>query len=728
MSCGSSQGLQMSYLDEFSLLISEGNLSQFFRLWEEYSQADAVDGRELAEVLKVIKTSVVAPTFGEHIDSVLPLWKRIEKLEGGDDVLRLILDLQTTNSPLLADLAISNLQKRFGTDKNYNEKLRLVGLRARHSFQGAITNFLLLNHLGKGKFVFHSGGWGVGEVMEFSLLRESILLEFEGIGAPKDLSFENAFKNLIPLSSDHFLARRFGNPDILESEGKKDPLALIHLLLRDLGPKSAAEIKEELCELVIPEDDWTKWWQLARAKIKKDMMIAQPVNARAPFVLREEAVSHDVQFKKALKKVETTSQLITVVYNFTRDFPEVLKNSELRGELKESLVDHLEKKEGLNAHEIARNIQLSILLADIYPSEYGQALEKMIAGLPNLVEVMGHVDVIAYKKRVLVAIRQSREDWVPLFLHLLFVVGGAPLRDYIFKELLSDPMGQALAKDKIHELLNKATLFPDAFFWYFQKLASEEDVPFNDADNKRLFLEAYCILLHYIENNEQYKELTKKMHQLLSAKRYLVVRQLIEGSTTAYLQEFLLLASKCYTLSKQDQRILHSLAEVVQPDLKKKKEEVMDEVLWTTAEGYRKLQERIQHIGTIEIVENAREIEAARAYGDLRENSEYKFALEKRSRLQGELQTLSRQLNIARILTKDDITANQVSVGSIVSLKDSKGRSITYTLLGPWDADPDRNILSFQSKLAQAMIGYEKGDIFDFQGEKYEVQSIKSFL
>lgn len=589
MSCGSTQGLQMSYLDEFSLLISQGNLSQFFRLWEEFSHGDVAEGQELAEILKVIKTSIVAPTFGEHIESVLPLWKKIENKEGGDEVLRLIIDLQTTNSAVLADLAIANLQKRFGTDKNYNEKLRLVGLRSRHSFQGAITNFLLLNHLGKGKFVFHSGGWGVGEVMEFSLLRESILLEFEGIGAPKDLSFDNAFKNLIPLSSEHFLARRFGNPDKLEVEGKKDPLSLVHLLLRDLGPKSAAEIKEALCELVIPEADWTKWWQLARAKMKKDMMIAQPVNAKAPFVLREEAVSHDVQFKKALKKVETTQQLISVVYNFTRDFPEVLKNSELKTDLKTTLVDHIEKKEHLNAHELARNAQLLILLGDIYPSEYGEALEKMIADLPNLVEMVGYVDVVAYKKRLLVAIRQSRQDWVSLFLHLLFVISGSQLRDYIFKELLSDSTGKGLAKDKIHELLNKATLFPEAFFWYFQKLASDEEVPYNDADNKRLFLEAYCILLHYIENNEQYKELTKKMHQLLSAKRYLVVRQFIEGASLAYLQEFLLLASKCYTLSKQDQRILQSLAEVVQPAMKQKKEEVLDEVIWTTAEGYKKI-------------------------------------------------------------------------------------------------------------------------------------------
>ncbi len=44
-------------------------------------------------------------------------------------------------------------------------------------------------------------------------------------------------------------------------------------------------------------------------------------------------------------------------------------------------------------------------------------------------------------------------------------------------------------------------------------------------------------------------------------------------------------------------------------------------------EGYQKIKERVQHIGTVETVENAREIEAARALGDLRENSEYSLPL-----------------------------------------------------------------------------------------------------
>jgi len=297
--------------------------------------------------------------------------------------------------------------------------------------------------------------------------------------------------------------------------------------------------------------------------------------------------------------------------------------------------------------------------------------------------------------------------------------------------LQNNELSKELLRAKIHELLNKMTLFPEVFFWYFQKIINDDSIPSNDQNGRYQFLEALLILLHFIEDKPHMRDIVKKIHNQITAKRYETVRLFIKDASLEYLEEFLLLASKCQSFTKHDLKILHSLAEVVQPSLSKKKkvvEEEKIEIIWTTQEGYQKLQERIQHLGTVETVDNAREIEAARALGDLRENAEYKFALERRARLQAELRTLSQQINQARILTKNDILTDEVSVGAIVHLTDSKGHTVCYSLLGPWDANPDQNILSFQSKLAQMMIGCKKGDSFDFQGEKYTIQKIESYL
>lgn len=719
----------MSYLLEFQKLTENEQLSPFLKVWEEYCMSDEVDGEELVKVLKLLKDSAFASPFGQLAETILPMWKKIEVESVKNEVLRLIVDIQTGNKPLFADLALDYLKRKYSDQKDYQDKLRLVGLRSRTNFQGAITNFELLNHMTKGQFVFHTGGWGVGEVMEMSLLQEHVILEFEGIGALKDLSFDNAFKNLVKLPADHFLARRFGNPDLLEKEGREDPCALVRLLLKDLGPKTAQEIKEELEELVIPESEWTRWWQGARSKIKKDTMIRSPKSTREPFVLRTEEVPHYIHLQENLRSAKNSDQVLLQVYNFVRDFPEVLKHAETKQLIKERLMAALETDPEAPLLSLARKLQACFLLEDIFPGEFPGAQASLIASIDKLAEVIQLVETTAFKKRILVAVRQCRSDWQELFLNLFFQVEQNSLRDYIGKELASQP---ELFRDKIHELLHNMNLYPEAFFWYFQKLDGVEKIPFNDKEGHLQFLEAFMIALHFLEmQGDASRDLVKKMHSYIVSDRYAPLRRMIEAADIDYLRELLLLASKCYSFTKQDTRILHNLAEVVQPTLSKKKKQAPsedEEIIWTTPEGYKKLQERIQELGSIEMINNAHEIEEARAHGDLRENAEYKLALEKRTRLQSELKTLSEQINRARILTKQDILPSIVGPGSVVELVDSQGKRISYTLLGPWDADPDNHILSYNSKFSQAMKGHKKGDSFLFQGEQYEVADMRSYL
>jgi transcription elongation GreA/GreB family factor len=361
-------------------------------------------------------------------------------------------------------------------------------------------------------------------------------------------------------------------------------------------------------------------------------------------------------------------------------------------------------------------------------------VEEQILALEKVEEAINAIEILALKKRALTAIREYRKDWNQLFLNLLYSVQQSALRDYILKELNQKETRKFL-EEALKKLIAHPERSPEAFVWYFQKIVNhdEEGLPFSDKEGQCQLFEAFLILYSYAENKPEYRDLIKKMYNLLSGKRYAIVRAIIEGTSLEFIKEFLLLVAKCHTLSDHDIKILRSLAEVVHPSLSPNKQRKSGSqhdvnIIWTTEEGYLKTQERIRQIGTTEIVENAREIEAARALGDLRENSEYKFALEKRSRLQGELKSLSEQLGRARIITKDDVSLDEVGVGSIIEVKDGSGNKVKYSILGPWDANPDENILSSQSKLAQAMMGCKKGDTFQFRDEEYTITNIKSFL
>ncbi len=711
----------MAYLKEFEERIEKEDYPGFLRLWEEYCYCDEVDYKEFFQILDKAKNSKLAQSFGHHVEKGLLLWEKIQDRFESKEILKLILDIQVTNTERLYEVALSYISQGGEEDPLFQEKLKLVGLKGPLSFQGSIRNFELLNHLKKGNFVFHKAGWGCSEIIDFSFVREEIALECDLVVGIKHLSFKNAFHTLVPLAKTHFLARRFGDPDNLEKEAKENPVHIIQLLLQDLGPKTAQEIKEELCELVIPEKEWNRWWQNVRAKLKKDTKIHSPKESKGSFFLREQELPHEVLFYKALEKKPSIEDTIQMVYTFLRDFSETLKNQDFKKSLEQKLEEILASTDLKAVHRL----QVLFFLEEIKGKKgHKEELYSLLQDLSLVKSMLGEISILSFKKKVLQIVQKQEEKWPSFFLDLLLEVEPNLVRDYIFSEL--EKKVPELLKERLFVLVKTPSSYPEALVWCFQKVL-EGALPFIQKEQeKNPFFEAFLILLAHLNGKEQYKNLAKKMTSTLTGRRYKIVRDFLKNSSLEEAKEYLLLSTKCEWFTDSDLKILHSLAEVEHPSLSK--EEVEEDVIWTTEEGYEKAKKRLEHITSSEAVQNAKEIEEARSYGDLRENAEYKAALEKRDRLQSEARFLSELLNQAKILRREDISLEEVQVGSRVICENQKGERVSYTLLGPWDANPEKNILSFQSKFAQAMKGKKRGDSFTFQGDSFVVKEIFSAL
>lgn len=708
----------MSYLKSFQERIASHDYPSFLKLWEEYCYSDEIDPVELRDVLLKIKNSELKVQFGQHVEKILPLWEKIEDKDQKHFILKLIADLEATNSETLADVIIRHIKNRYNDDSLLEEKLRIIGLRTKENFQGAISNYELLTHMGKGKFVFHTGGWGAGEILDFSLLREELTIEFDYVVGPRHFSFTNAFKTLIPLSEEHFLARRFGNPDLLEKEAKENPIAVIHLLLKDLGPKTAAEIKSELSDLVIPEKEWIRWWQTVRGKLKKDPKIEFPKESSGSFRLLEEEISPETSFHLALESKPGIDETIHIVFNFLKDFPSSLKNEEFKESLRNRLQDTLKASyltEG-------QKLELALILEDI--DKKGEELAiSIISKSENLPSIIEKMELSTLKKKAFALIKKERKDWEEIFLNLMLTVDQNFLRDYLLLEIKSPK----LLEEKIKELLASPEKCPQAFAWYFQRVILENSLPFSDKRGRSKFFEGYLTLLNKLEQDSDWKDFVKKQVNFLSNERYKVIRQIMENSSLEEAKEFILLASKSQVLNASIAKIISSLAEVAHPSLASKEGlEGQEEMIWTTKEGYIKAQKHLKQLATVETIQNAKEIEEARSHGDLRENAEYKAALEKRARIQGDIKDLSDLLNKAKIITMNDIARDEVGVGACVTCVNSKGETHKFTLLGPWDTDPEKGIISYKSKLAQSMKGGKVGSTFQFQGEEYKIVAIET--
>ncbi len=118
------------------------------------------------------------------------------------------------------------------------------------------------------------------------------------------------------------------------------------------------------------------------------------------------------------------------------------------------------------------------------------------------------------------------------------------------------------------------------------------------------------------------------------------------------------------------------------------------------------------------IPENVKEIALARSYGDLSENFEYKAAKQMQAVLARRRAELERDLENARGTAFESPDTSRVSIGTVVTLREQKSKKEeTYTILGAWDGDPDRHIISYQTAIGQALLGHAVGEVVTLNTE-----------
>ena len=102
--------------------------------------------------------------------------------------------------------------------------------------------------------------------------------------------------------------------------------------------------------------------------------------------------------------------------------------------------------------------------------------------------------------------------------------------------------------------------------------------------------------------------------------------------------------------------------------------------------------------------------------GDLKENAEFKAAKEKQAYLQNRLTKLINDLSRAIVIKNEDIKNTFVTFGTEVTLLDKINNSkIVYTIMGPWESDTEKNIISYQSPFGSKFLDKKVKDEVKFK-------------
>jgi transcription elongation factor GreA len=135
-----------------------------------------------------------------------------------------------------------------------------------------------------------------------------------------------------------------------------------------------------------------------------------------------------------------------------------------------------------------------------------------------------------------------------------------------------------------------------------------------------------------------------------------------------------------------------------------------DQEILLTAEGYSELQNELERLRTTDRQEVAERIRDAITYGELTENSEYEDAKNAQAFLEGRIEDLRHIMQIARPLDPADVPTDHVGLGSVVTVRDSDDEDWEFTLVSPVEANPNRDKISDESPVGEALIGKRVGD------------------
>lgn len=585
-----------------------------------------------------------------------------------------------------------------------------------------------------GVYCWHQS-WGVGCIKGYDEVNHRILIDFESQEDTRSMDPVFCVQKVTIIPEDHMLVEARKNPEKIKQMQKEQPCELVVEILRKMPNQSASalELEHILTQVLsahLNPAQFKRWWSNLQKLMVKDPRIATPRRKTDAYVLREEPILPEQEIleefyltKRPLEKITLGAKLyqladsIDVIRN---DLPQVL--DELTRAIQQAkLLTQAQRLEGCWVrNNLARYLHESV--EELEPTS--QSIIRETENLPELVAQLPHV----YYARFLDLLTRTYMDdteWQHIVLSLL-KYGNARLTSECINFLL-DRDCESLLKKTLDKWLHEQSLKSSILIWIIKhrSLPRYESL-LSDIIGVRLLS---CIFQAI--DSDALNVAPGRRIPLVEAVNddQQLIGDLLKNADVALAQDLarnLLLNQGFDTLKKRSlmARFIRVFPELQR--LTENKETVQEERLLVSKESLELMKQEYLTLINEKIPANKAAIAAARELGDLSENSEYKMARQDQTVLMARKSMLEKELNRAQIINFDEVSTDSVNIGTEVSLKDAKGKLVVYTILGAWDGDPKKNILSYKTPLASEMLGKKVGDSVTLPtGQTLSIEAIK---
>jgi transcription elongation GreA/GreB family factor/transcription elongation factor GreA-like protein len=572
------------------------------------------------------------------------------------------------------------------------EKLAAAGKLTRQHVDALVA-------LTESGYCYHRS-WGFGKIASVDTVFGRFVIDFQNkAGHAMDMDF--AAESLKPIASSHIYARKVSDLDNLRQMAALHHLDLIKLVLQSFGNRATIDQIQQVLVPDVIKDDWKKWWEGAKRELKRDGHFQVPSKKSEPIIYQAKEVSLQKRLMDEFRAAKGLKARGTVTH-------EVLKNL---SDLDDKTATAAEIIPTLNS-EIAthQRTQPAIALEAIFARDElreatGAApIEGELAAHSIWQQETGRIGSIleqipaAKHRRALESFKASSpERWPDALLASLNHVS-AKVASEITHALISGGKLDGL-KELLARLISQHQASSDLLLW----LARERSDSFADI----LGPEVFRAMLTAMERDQFNEKRSNKLRDYILDDQTLLV-ELIGSADLEVIKDLTraLQLSPCF--DDMDKRSL--LARIVKsyPAVQtmisgeQTRQDTSFVVSWESLE--RRKNEYAELVQK-SIPANSKEIAVARSYGDLRENHEYKAAKEMQKILMRRKGELESQLVRARGSDFANPRTDVVSIGTQVSVTDlDQQHSEQFTVLGAWDSNPEKGIISYLTPVAQALL------------------------
>jgi len=646
------------------------------------------------------------------------------------DILKLVL--ASDDKDILARKEIVEcFREKYAAHSQLEEYIKVSNLTQswRNIFE-AIDDFEKHISFDEGCFVFHRT-WGVGRIAKVN--NDELVIDF----AKKrghTMSLKMSLTALQTLDKDHiWVLKSIMKRDELAAKVKTNPEWALKTIIRSFDNNcDFKRIKHELIPSLLTDKEWTGWSTKARKIVKENPEFGiNPTNIDF-YTVHTRPISLEEKLSNEFKAQKNFFERVDIIFN-------VMESGDTDSDGFQDMINYFEAFlkafSQVNEQVIAAYLVMSKLTAALPHLSVAQHhnFAELFAQIEDPAVVYLGIENKELRSAYLRNIKNLVPDWSDQYVRLFPVVLSAEVLNPLLEEYPEKVKELVLACFKDYKEYREAVI------WFFKNAQVEQWFKDLHIDYEHQII----VLIHILDityreiasrrNTTENRKINKQIHTILFGKDALLENFILGHDEDAVTRLYTLVSD----IKDLDPPIkMHLRNRILE---KYKNFKFFDEVektvtgrgLIVTSKMLEEKKKELQRLIEVEIPRNSKEVGFALSLGDLRENSEYKAAKEEQNRLNNTVSRLQEELERAQVFDPTTITTTRVGFGTVVVLeRPNTGAKETYTILGPWESDPENGVISYMSPLGTNLLNHKVGETLSFtvneEEKTYKVLNISA--